>query len=105
MAGGMVSHEEKSTLALTESPEPGPAPLGPVASPHQLPVASWEAGWLLNTAVSPLPTMQLPVTLVAFSAFTPLLMASPSPGDVLPSSALPVTVSMAKLYTPPPESL
>jgi hypothetical protein len=97
MGGGVLSQPEKSTLAPTESPEPDPTPLGPVAS--------WEAGWLLKTAVSPFPTMQLPVMLVAFSAFTALLMASPSPGDVLPSSALPVTVSMAKLYTPPPESL
>src|SRR3990172_9110594 len=102
IAGGSVNQSEKSMFAPTESPEPGPAPLGPIGSPHQLPVASWEAGWLLKTAVSPFPTMQLPVMLVAFSLFTPLLIASPSPGDVLPSTALPVTISVPQLSNPPP---
>src|SRR3989344_4781902 len=36
----VVSHNEKSTFALAESPVPCPLPLGPLALPHQLQVES-----------------------------------------------------------------
>ena len=67
MAGGAVSQPEKSTESLTESPEPGPAPLGPLKWPHQLPVNFWEAESSLKTAVLPLPAIQLFVTVMALT--------------------------------------
>src|SRR5512143_1648667 len=84
--GAVSSQGRKLTLAPTELPEPGPKPLGPLGSPHQLPVAFMGVGRPLKTAVSPLPTIQLAVMLAVLFSGPPLAMASPSPGDMLSRS-------------------
>ncbi len=65
---GAVRKPLKSTLALTVSPRPGPAPPGPFAAPHQLPVAVTVAPPPETTAVSLFWTMQLPVMESLFPA-------------------------------------
>ncbi len=61
--GGAVKNPLKSMSALTLSPCPDPAPLGPSITPHQLPVNVCVTPLTASTAVSSLLTIQLPVTL------------------------------------------
>ena len=66
--------------------------LGPVAAPHQLPVAFCSAPWLLKKDVALLPTILLLVTLVAPMEFSSLYKPPPLIVAQLFRMQLPVTV-------------
>src|SRR5207237_988299 len=91
-AGGEVRYPLVSHVPPTVLPLPGG--LGPLAAPHQFPVASCSATWVVDIATSTLPIMQLPVTLVLWNTFSSLYTASPSPDAVLLERMLPVTVAV-----------
>ena len=63
-----------------------------MTAPHQLPVAVCCAAWLLKKDVALLPTIELPVTLVAPKVFLSLYKPPPSIVAQLFRMQLPVTV-------------
>ena len=63
-----------------------------MAAPHQLPVAVCSAAWLLKKDLALLPTIELPVTLVAPAEFSSLNKPPPLLVALLFRMQLPVTV-------------
>ena len=93
-----VSQGEKATDPETESPLPGPAPLGPFAAPQKLPSASSVGVSLLRT-----PLVWLPRTLFRVSALS-LAGAIPAASDSTPNTFWVISLQRSRLSTGAPGS-